>query len=102
VAKIRIYEVARQFNVSSEAMVNLLREMDFPVKNHMSSIDEETVQRIRGKFDQEKEAVKHAEEEKKKKLEEAKRARRVEGDVLRCGKRLDGCRECLSGRAAHY
>jgi translation initiation factor IF-2 len=78
VAKIRIYEVARQFNVSSEAMVNLLREMDFPVKNHMSSIDEETVQRIRGKFDQEKEAVKHAEEEKKKKLEEAKRARRVE------------------------
>ncbi len=77
-AKIRIYEVARQFNVSSEAMVNLLREMDIPVKNHMSSIDEETVQRIRGKFDQEKEAVKHAEEEKKKKLEEAKRARRVE------------------------
>ena len=77
-AKIRVYEVARQFNVSSEAMVNLLREMDIPVKNHMSSIDEETVQRIRGKFDQEKEAVKHAEEEKKKKLEEAKRARRVE------------------------
>ena len=77
-AKIRIYEVARQFNVSSEAMVNLLREMDIPVKNHMSSIDEETVQRIRGKFDQEKEAVKHAEEEKKKKLEEAKRSRRVE------------------------
>ena len=59
-------------------MVNLLREMGVPVKNHMSSIDEETVQRIRGKFDQEKEAVKHAEEEKKKKLEEAKRARRVE------------------------
>jgi translation initiation factor IF-2 len=78
VAKIRIYEVARQFNVSSEAMVNLLREMDVPVKNHMSSIDEETVQRVRGKFDQEKEAVKHAEEEKKKKLEEAKRARRVQ------------------------
>ena len=77
-AKIRVYEVARQFNVSSEAMVNLLREMDLPVKNHMSSIDEETVQRIRGKFDQEKEAVKHAEEEKKKKLDEAKRARRVE------------------------
>ena len=77
-AKIRVYEVARQFNVSSEAMVNLLREMDIPVKNHMSSIDEETVQRIRGKFDQEKEAVKHAEEEKKKKLEEAKRSRRVE------------------------
>jgi translation initiation factor IF-2 len=78
VAKIRVYEVARQFDVSSEAMVNLLREMELPVKNHMSSIDEEMIERIRGKFDQEKEAVKHAEEEKKKKLEEAKRARRME------------------------
>ena len=77
-AKIRVYEVARQFDVSSEAMVNLLREMDLPVKNHMSSIEEEMIDRIRGKFDQEKEAVKHAEEEKKKKLEEAKKARRVE------------------------
>ena len=77
-AKIRVYEVARQFDVSSEAMVNLLREMELPVKNHMSSIDEEMIERIRGKFDQEKEAVKHAEEEKKKKLEEAKKARRLE------------------------
>ena len=77
-AKIRVYEVARQFDVSSEAMVNLLREMDIAVKNHMSSIDEETVERVRGKFDQEKEAVKHAEEERKKKLEDGKRARRAE------------------------
>ncbi|CAN5807623.1 hypothetical protein BH20GEM1_BH20GEM1_16640 [soil metagenome] len=80
-AKIRVYEVARRFDVSSEAMVNLLREMELPVKNHMSSIDEELIERIRGKFDQEKEAVKHAEEEKKKKLEEAKKARRVEKAV---------------------
>ena len=50
-AKIRIYEVARQFDVSSEAMVNLLHEMGMPVKNHMSSIDEETVERVRAKFD---------------------------------------------------
>ncbi|HET6618039.1 MAG TPA: translation initiation factor IF-2 [Gemmatimonadota bacterium] len=77
-AKIRIYEVARQFDVSSEAMVNLLHEMGVPVKNHMSSIDEETVERVRAKFEEEKEAVKHAEEEKKKKLEEAKKARRAE------------------------
>jgi len=75
--KHRIYEVARRFDVSSEAMVNLLREMDLPVKNHMSSIDDETVERVRAKFESEKVAVKHAEEEKKKKLEEARRARRV-------------------------
>ncbi|HUP18532.1 MAG TPA: translation initiation factor IF-2 N-terminal domain-containing protein, partial [Gemmatimonadota bacterium] len=76
--KHRIYEVARRFDVSSEAMVNLLKEMDLPVKNHMSSIDDETVERVRAKFESEKEAVKHAEGEKKKKLEEARRARRVQ------------------------
>jgi translation initiation factor IF-2 len=76
VAKIRVYEVARRFAVSSEAMVNLLKDMDVPVKNHMSSIDDETVAKIEAKFEAEKEAVKHAQEEKKKKLEEAKKKRR--------------------------
>lgn len=79
--KVRIYEVARRFDVSSEAMVNLLREMGLPVKNHMSSIDDQTVEQVRAKFEAEKEAVKHAEEEKKKRLEEARRRRRVDSRV---------------------
>src|SRR5687767_8991548 len=58
-------------------MVNLIREMGVPVKNHMSSIDDETIEKVRAKFEAEKEAVKHAEEEKKKRLEEARRKRRV-------------------------
>ncbi len=77
-AKTRIYEVARGFDVSSEAMVNLLKEMGVPVKNHMSSIDEDTVSRVAAKFEAEKEAVKHAEEEKKRRLDEAKRRRKVQ------------------------
>ncbi|HET9582335.1 MAG TPA: translation initiation factor IF-2 [Gemmatimonadota bacterium] len=76
-AKVRIYEVARRFDVSSEAMVNLLKEMGVPVKNHMSSIDEDTVARVAGKFESEKEAVKHAEEEKKRRQDEARRRRRT-------------------------
>ncbi len=81
--KFRVYEVARRFDVSSEAMVNLLKEMGVPVKNHMSSIDEETVGKVEEKFEAEKEAVKQAEEEKKKKLEEAKRQRRAEARAER-------------------
>ena len=77
-AKVRIYEVARRFDVSSEAMVNLLKEMDVPVKNHMSSIDEDTIARVAAKFEAEKEAVKHAEEEKKRRLDEAKRGGKVQ------------------------
>ncbi len=79
-AKVRIYEVARRFNVSSEAMVNLLKEMKVPVKNHMSSIDDETIAQVAAKFEAEKEAVKQAAEEKKKKLDEAKRKRRAKQD----------------------
>ena len=77
-AKVRIYEVARRFDVSSEAMVNLLKEMGVPVKNHMSSIDEDTVARVAAKFESEKEAVKHAEEDKKRRLDEAKRRRKTQ------------------------
>lgn len=79
-AKVRIYEVARRFDVSSEAMVNLLKEMKVPVKNHMSSIDDETIAQVAAKFEAEKEAVKHAAEEKKKKLDEAKRKRHAKQD----------------------
>ncbi len=82
-AKVRIYEVARRFNVSSEAMVNLLKEMKVPVKNHMSSIDDETIAQVAAKFEAEKEAVKQAAEEKKKKLAEAKRKRRAKQDDVK-------------------
>jgi translation initiation factor IF-2 len=83
VAKVRIYEVARRFNVSSEAMVNLLKEMKVPVKNHMSSIDDETIAQVAAKFEAEKEAVKQAEGEKKRKLDEAKRKRRAKKDEVK-------------------
>ncbi len=80
-AKVRIYEVARRFDVSSEAMVNLLEDMGVPVKNHMSSIDEDTVARVAAKFEAEKEAVKHAEEEKKRRQDEARRRRKVQSSA---------------------
>jgi translation initiation factor IF-2 len=75
VAKHRIYEVAKKFNVSSEAMVNLVRGMGIPVKNHMSSIEDDVVRLVAAKFAEEKEAVKHEEEDRRKKFEAAKRQR---------------------------
>ncbi|MFN2432187.1 MAG: translation initiation factor IF-2 [Gemmatimonadota bacterium] len=72
-AKHRIYEVAKKFHVSSEAMVNLIRGMGIPVKNHMSSIEDDVVRLVVAKFAEEKEAVKHEEEGRRKKFEAAKR-----------------------------
>ncbi|MDX1622467.1 MAG: translation initiation factor IF-2 [Gemmatimonadota bacterium] len=88
-AKVRVYEVARRFDVSSAAMVNLLEEMGVDVKNHMSSIDEETIARVEAKFEAEKEAVKQAEEEKKKKREEARRKRRERARAEREAERAE-------------
>jgi translation initiation factor IF-2 len=81
VAKHRIYEVAKKFHVSSEAMVNLIRGVGIPVKNHMSSIEDDVVRLVAAKFAEEKEAVKHEEEDRRKKFEAAKRQRAAQARV---------------------
>ncbi len=42
-AKIRIYELARQLNMTNKVLLERLREMNIAVKSHMSVIDEESV-----------------------------------------------------------
>jgi translation initiation factor IF-2 len=70
----RIYQVARDFHISSEALVEMLRGMGVEAKSHMSAVDDEVIATIQKKFAAEKEAVK-AEEERKHKIQED--ARRV-------------------------
>ncbi|MFC1613904.1 translation initiation factor IF-2 [Gemmatimonadota bacterium] len=64
----RVYKVAKDFDISSEALVKLLEEMGQPVNSHMSTIDAETVELISKKFAQEKAAVRREDEIKKKKF----------------------------------
>ena len=57
-AKIRVYEFARTLNMQNKILLEKLREMDIDVKSHMSSLDEETVARIKEKlFNAKTEAV---------------------------------------------
>jgi translation initiation factor IF-2 len=72
-AKRRIYEVAKQFKVSSEALVSLLRNLGYQVKSHMSIVDERMEADIRKKFEQQKEEVKKRDERKREKHEEIAR-----------------------------
>ena len=44
--KIRVYELAKQYGVSSKAFVEELRGYGVPVKNHMSTLDSETVELV--------------------------------------------------------
>jgi len=43
----RVFEVAKDLSVPAEGLVQLLREMDIPVRSHMSDISDEHVARVR-------------------------------------------------------
>ena len=49
-AKIRIYELARDLNMTNKMLLEKIRDMDIDAKSHMSSLDDEMLTRIRGKI----------------------------------------------------
>ena len=69
-AKKRIYEIAKDFDVSSDALVGILRSLKFDVKNHMSFATDDMISALEKKFQEEKEAVK--EEYARKKSQRSK------------------------------
>ncbi|MGD8541638.1 MAG: translation initiation factor IF-2 [Desulfobacteraceae bacterium] len=46
-AKIRIYELARELNMKNKALLDKLAELDISVRSHMSSLEDETVAQIK-------------------------------------------------------
>jgi translation initiation factor IF-2 len=46
-AKIRIYELARDLNMQNKALLEKLKDMNISVRSHMSSLDDETVAKIK-------------------------------------------------------
>ncbi|HEU4556376.1 MAG TPA: hypothetical protein VFS20_00960, partial [Longimicrobium sp.] len=92
-----MYEVAQEFDVTSEALVHLLREMDIPVRSHMTLLAEEHVARLRTVLERERRlghktseaAIEHA-------IEDAgsgtrrRRRRRVEKDEAGAEAEADG------------
>jgi len=71
-AKEKVYKLAQEFRVSSEALVQLLHQMGIPVKSHMSTVDESLREDIKKRFDQERADIKKEYERKKLILTKAK------------------------------
>ena len=46
-AKIRVYELARDLNMTNKVLIDRIRELDISIKNHMSSIDDGDVVQIK-------------------------------------------------------
>ena len=43
----RIYEIAKELNIDSKELIKKLKALNFPVKNHMSSVDADTAEIIK-------------------------------------------------------
>jgi translation initiation factor IF-2 len=71
-AKEKVYKLAQEFKVSSEALVQMLRQMGIPVKSHMSTVDENLRDEIKKKFESERAEIKKEYERKKQMIVKAK------------------------------
>jgi len=63
-AKKRIYQAAKEFDLSSKALVQLLSDLGFEVKSHMSIFTDEMDKKLRKRLSREKEAAKIRAEKK--------------------------------------
>jgi translation initiation factor IF-2 len=71
--KLRVYEVAKDLGMSSEAVLQIVKRLGVDVKNHMSTLLPETVAKVQAEMAHEKTAVK--EEMARKHEHEVQRAR---------------------------
>ena len=78
--KKRIYELAKEYSVSSKAMVDIIKSLGFPVKSHSSTADDQMIEAISQKFTSEKEKVKKDIAQKKEKADARQKA---ENEIVR-------------------
>jgi translation initiation factor IF-2 len=71
--KPRVYEVAKDLGMSSEAVLQIVKRLGVDVKNHMSTLTPEIVAKLQAEMAQEKSVVR--EEQQRKQEQERQRAR---------------------------
>ncbi|HXY30356.1 MAG TPA: translation initiation factor IF-2 [Gemmatimonadaceae bacterium] len=54
--KLRVHDLAGEFGVSNDELMNMLRSMDVPVRSHLSQLTDEQVARLRARWEREKRA----------------------------------------------
>ena len=87
-AKVRVYELARKYDISSEALIKILVKEGVTVKSHMSTVNE-TVEMLidqhikRIKAETKKEVKRKAKKQKPGKVEQKGKGRRAKRDDKR-------------------
>ncbi|MCK4806519.1 MAG: translation initiation factor IF-2 [Candidatus Aegiribacteria sp.] len=81
--KLRVYELAKELNLSSEALLKVLEEIKISVKSHMSSLTPEEVVKVRNRFDREKEVARTRTVRKKRKKKKRRQQPRVTAEAVK-------------------
>ncbi|NUR19598.1 MAG: hypothetical protein HOQ12_08720, partial [Gemmatimonadaceae bacterium] len=55
-SKLRVNDLAGEFGISADEVVSLLRQMDIPVRSHISPLTDDQIARIRARWEREKRA----------------------------------------------
>ena len=79
--KLRVYEVGREVNLSSEAMVAMLRGLGYDIKSHMSMVTPEMREKVDQKFTEERETALQEMRRKKEQLEERRRKEKAQAQA---------------------
>lgn len=53
-SKLRVHDMVNEFGISVDEVIALLRQMDVPVRNHLSLLTDDQVSRIRARWEREK------------------------------------------------
>ncbi|MES2525105.1 MAG: translation initiation factor IF-2 [Gemmatimonadota bacterium] len=53
-SKLRVHDMAGEFGISADEVITLLRQMDVPVRSHLSLLTDDQVSRIRARWEREK------------------------------------------------
>jgi len=54
VSKLRVHDMAGEFGISADEVMGLLRQMDVPVRSHLSPLTDDQVARVRARWEREK------------------------------------------------
>ena len=55
--KLRVYEIAKDLKMSSDAVVEMIRALDVEVRSHMSTVDPGVIDLLRQKMEREKQIL---------------------------------------------
>jgi len=53
-SKLRVHDMAGEFGISSDEVITLLRQMDVPVRSHLSLLTDDQIARLRARWEREK------------------------------------------------